>query len=269
MSSHPFLKWSAVSLVLAGALTAGLLWLGKVGRGAGHVAEPSLQIYCAAGLKAPVEELARQYEREFGTPILIQYGGSGQLVATIDATKSGDLMIAADSSYVVRLREKKLGGASLDLAMMRPVLAVAAGNPKMIRGWRDLLERQELKFGLCHPEAAAIGSTLQSIAAARGEWDQLRSSADVMKSTVSELVVDLKAGALDAAFLWDQTVASNSGIEVVPCEELADRTATVPVILLSGSTAPERALDFARWMASAEHGGPVFQKHHFMPAPRP
>lgn len=267
MFSYSFLKWSAVSLVVAGVLMAGLIWLGKDGQGG--VQSGGLQVYCAAGLKAPIEELALQYERIYGTRILLQYGGSGQLVATIDARKSGDLMIAADSSYGLRLREKNLGGASLDLATMRPVLAVAAGNPKMIHGWQDLMERHELKYGLCHPESAAIGSMVRGIAVARGDWQQLQASAAVMKGTVSELAVDLKAGALDAAFVWDQTVASEAGIEVVPCAELADGVATVQVNLLNGSAAPASALHFARWIASSEHGGPVFQTHHFMPAPAP
>ncbi|NJM36647.1 MAG: solute-binding protein [Akkermansiaceae bacterium] len=125
-----------------------------------------------------------------------------------------------------------------------------------------MLESPDLKFGLCHPESAAIGKSIQSIAKSRGDWENLSAKATVMKSTVSELAVDLKAGALDAAFLWDQTVASLPNLEIVECPELSSHLASVPAILLTCSQSPEQASHFQRWIS--EHGSPVFRRHHFI-----
>ncbi len=231
-------------------------------RSSQKIGRPKLQVYCAASLKGPLEQIAREYEQANGTQVILQFGGSGALLATIEATKSGDIFIPADSSYLDLVREKKLGGESLEIATMRPVLAVARGNPKQIRGWENLLERTDLKLGLCHPESAAIGKTIRSIAQSRNDWENLTSRVAVMKSTVSELAVDLKAGALDAAFLWDQTAASFSELETVECPELASHLASVPAIVLTCTKAPQQASHFQRWIA--KHGSPVFRRHHFI-----
>jgi molybdate transport system substrate-binding protein len=37
----------------------------------------SLTVYCAAGLKKPIEAIAAQYQQEFGTQIELQFGGHG------------------------------------------------------------------------------------------------------------------------------------------------------------------------------------------------
>lgn len=210
-----------------------------------------------------MEELALQYERAYGTKVNLQFGGSGSLLATIESTHQGDLYIPAELAYAEKARQKKLGMESIELASMKPALAVAKGNPKQIKGWDDLLKRPELNFGLCQPEAAAIGKVVQSTATARNEWDALQKAADVTKNTVSELAVDLKAGALDVTFLWDQTVASMDSLEALPCPELGNSPVSIPAVVLSSATKPTSVLHFARWIASPEHGAPVFRRHHF------
>ena len=35
----------------------------------------TLVMYCAAGIKAPVEEIAKAYEAEYGVQIQLEYGG--------------------------------------------------------------------------------------------------------------------------------------------------------------------------------------------------
>ena len=222
-----------------------------------------LEVWCAAGLKAPVEELALSYERAYGTRLQINYGGSGTLLSNMEAARTGDVLLAADAAYATLAQKKGLAQETIALAQMRSVLAVKSGNPLQIKGWADLLQRPELKLGLCNPESAAIGATIKSIAEKHQQWPQLRDAAEVMKSTVSELALDLKAGALDAAFMWDQTAASLPELATVSCSELADTIVTVPGAVLTTSKQPRSALHFLRWIASAEHGAPVFRKHHF------
>jgi molybdate transport system substrate-binding protein len=260
MGNQTVIRWSAGSLLVVALLVFGLIQLSSRSLKTG--VKPALQIFCAASLKGPLEELAKNYEQSFGTRVVLQFGGSGTLLTTIDATKSGDVFIPADSSYFDLVREKKLGKESVQIATMRPVLAVAKGNPKQVHGWKDLLDRPNLKIGLCHPESAAIGKTIQTISRPSGDWEKLKAKAAVMKSTVSELAVDLKAGALDAAFLWDQTVASVGDLEIVECPELSTHLASVPVIVLTCSKSPLEASHFQRWIA--EHSSPVFQRHHYV-----
>lgn len=256
-------KYILISLLVGALCVGGII---RMTRGpASGSAKPgaTLVVWCAAGIKGPMEELSLLYERAYGTRVTIRYGGTGTLIGGIEASHEGDLLIAADSSYLADLRKKKLAAESIPLAIMRPVLAVAKGNPKHIRGWTDLLERSDIKFGLCHPHTAAIGRTVHDIADRRGDWVALTNHSAVQKSTVTELSADLVAGALDAAFLWDQMAASVPGLEAIPCPELKSASATVPAIVLTSCGKPSSALHFARWLASPEHGAPVFRNHHF------
>ena len=256
-------KYILSSLLLAG-LCVGLMI--HMTRGPSSVSSKpgsTLVVWCAAGIKGPMEELSLDYERAYNTRIQIRYGGSGTLLGGIEASHEGDLLVAADSSYLADLRKKKLAAESIPLAAMRPVLAVAKGNPKNIRGWRDLLDRSDIKLGLCHPHTAAIGRTIHDLADKRGDWTALTNRSTVQKSTVTELSADLLAGALDATFLWDQMVAAMPNLEPVPCPELQGASATVPAIVLASCQRPASALHFARWLASPEHGAPVFRSHHF------
>ena len=65
----------------------------------------TLVFYCAAGMKPPVSEIVKQYQKEYGVDIQVQYGGSGTLLSNIRVVKRGDLYLAADKSYIEKARE--------------------------------------------------------------------------------------------------------------------------------------------------------------------
>ena len=67
----------------------------------------TLMVYCAAGMKQPVEHIAHQYEKETGARIELQFGGTGTLLSQLRIAKKGDLFIAADEDSFEEA--KKLG----------------------------------------------------------------------------------------------------------------------------------------------------------------
>ena len=58
-------------------LVALLILLSKPHDQTGH--DEPLLVYCAAGIKPPVLQLAQDFEKEYGVKIQLQYGGSGTL----------------------------------------------------------------------------------------------------------------------------------------------------------------------------------------------
>src|SRR5689334_10482730 len=73
------------SLLLIGVLSASLL--GR--RDSAKVGSPDkngepLVVYCAASNKSVVEAIRADYEKEFGTPLHIQYGASQTLLAALE-----------------------------------------------------------------------------------------------------------------------------------------------------------------------------------------
>ncbi len=91
----------ALVLVLGIALYS-LQHLGQ----SGESGDGTLMVYCAAGVKKPVAEIARRYRDELGVDVQIQYGGTSTLLSQVQIAKRGDLFIAADETAVEAAREK-------------------------------------------------------------------------------------------------------------------------------------------------------------------
>jgi ABC-type molybdate transport system substrate-binding protein len=255
--------------VAAGALWAGaalavvaVVWPGlreRKDRGA----EPLL-VYCAAGLKAPVEEIAARYRAECGVEVSLQYGGSGTLLAQLGVSRQGDLLLAADQGTAEDARRRGLVAEGLAMVEQRPVLAVRRGNPKGLRSAGDLL-RPGLKFALANPEAASISRVTRALLG-RETWESWVTAAAVMKPTVTELAADVQLGTVDAAVVWDSTVAQFEDLEAVELSELSGHAEPASALVLASCAVPRRALHFARYLAAPDRGGEAFSSRGFRPA---
>jgi molybdate transport system substrate-binding protein len=220
----------------------------------------TLTVYCAAGLKKPVEAIAERYKEELGTEVSLQYGGTGTLLGQLQVAKKGDLFIAADDLSVKKALDSGVGQEVIPLVRQYPVIAVAKGNPKGIAGIGDLL-REDVKVAVANPEAASIGAATKD---ALGEgWDALAKKVKVMKPTVTELAADLTVGAVDAAVIWNSTVPQFDGIEAVKAPEFAAQVDTVSAVVLLSAGHPPAALRFARYLAAPEKGGTMFGEKGF------
>ncbi len=254
-------KLAALLFVLAAGLAA--LALLNRGRQTSPAAQMPLTIYCAAGLKKPVEAVAAEYRREFNLEAQIQFGGTGTLLSQIRVARRGDLFIAADDGAVADARKLGVVREVLPLARQTPVIAVREGNPKNIRALADLL-RDDVKVALANPEAASIGKATR--AALGPQWDALAKRAAVMKPTVSEIASDLALGAVDAAVIWDSIVGQFKGLAAVHVPELDAKVENASATVLTASTQSAAALKFARYLAAPEKGGAIFRANGFTPA---
>lgn len=225
--------------------------------------ETTLTVYCAAGMKKPVEAIASQYEQEVGVRISLQFGGTGTLLTQLRVANKGDLFIAADEGSLAEAQKLKVTRETFPLALQRPVLAVAKGNPKNIHTLADL-ERADVRFALANPEAASIGKITQKLLGER--WVALAAKAAVMKPTVTEIAADAKLGAVDAAIIWDSIVPQFSGLEMVTVPELSGHQEKASIAVLVSAASPQEALRFAHYLAAPNKGGILFKSHGFTPA---
>ena len=151
-----------------------------------------LIVYCAAGIRKPVEEAAIAFQKEFGVKITLDYDSSGALEGKLqldrDSNKSrADLYIPADLSFSKRAREKGLTAESIQLASFSLVLAT---SPKANLSFSSLDEFLELEvpFVLCN-EAAGVGKTTKATLENLGKWEMF----DAAKKTASPRVTDAAA----------------------------------------------------------------------------
>ena len=231
--------------------------------GHGSAAKRPLFLYCAAGIRPPVEEAAGDYQRQYGVEVQVLYGGSQTLLANIEASKRGDLYLPADESYINLTRAKGLVKESLPLAHMTPVLAVPKGNPKSLHSLDDL-NRAGVHIAQANPEAAAVGKVTkagdESRPMGRIGKEYRRYQAD--RERRGQRHRDRRRG---PGFVWDATVRQTPQLEAVNLPEFADVHALVAVGVLTTSEQPTAALRFARYLAARDKGLPLFQRDGYEP----
>lgn len=212
-----------------------------------------LRVFCAAGLKSAVENIALTYQHEGLGVVELQYGASQSLLASLEISRSGDLYIPGDDSFLEPARAKGLIAETIPLAQMSVVVVVRPGNPKNIRALADLF-RDDVKFGVPNPDAAAAGKLARAALQRAGRWEQLQPRVAVFKPTVNDVAADVKLGALDAGFVFDAVARQYPGLETVTLPELQSAIAKVPVAVLRSSMQPTAALRFARYLGGADKG---------------
>ncbi|MCK5702251.1 MAG: molybdate ABC transporter substrate-binding protein, partial [Cyclobacteriaceae bacterium] len=226
----------------------------------------TLVLYCAAGIKPPVEKLVKDYEKISGVQIEIQYGGSGTLLSGLRIAQSGDLYLAADESYLKEASKLGLITETGPLAYLSPVIAVKKGNPKNITGIEDFL-KEDISFSLGNPEAASVGKFTKEILESRGLWKSVKEVVTVFKPTVNEVANDIRIGAVDAGIIWNATANQYETLEIVNAELFDGFTKQVTIGVLSSSENPTEALGFLRYLSSREFGNPAFSANGYEPVP--
>ena len=232
-----------------------------------HDFDEPLVFFCAAGVKLPVEAVAKEYEDEYGVKIQLQYGGSGTLLSSLRVAEVADLYLAGDFSYIDIARENGLLAEAIPLAFMRPVIAVKKGNPKNIRTIDDLL-KPGVKVALGNPDAASIGKQTRLILQKQGSWKALAKHVEqigVFKPTVPEIANDIKIGSVDAGIIWDATANQYPEIEAVhlPIFDAAQKQITVGIV--KSGKHPTAALRFARYLGARDRGLLKFKEHGYAP----
>jgi molybdate transport system substrate-binding protein len=257
------------SLVVLAVLVASMFNLGpSVGQTstAGGKSSPSqpLVVYCAASNKSVIEAIRADYEREYGTPLQMQYGPSQALLASAQVTGSGDIFLPADDSYLTLAREKKLLADEFPLAKMQAVVAVPKGNPKRIERLADLL-REDVRVAQASFEGAAIGMMTREQLTSSGQWDALHEHTAVYTTTVNEVANNVKMGAVDAGIVFDAVLHDYDTLEAVAIPELAAVTAQISAGTLASSQQPQQAAHFARYLSARDTGLKRYAEFGFQP----
>jgi len=250
------------SVAMMAVLAALLFWLSRNPQGSNVVTRKPLVLFCAAGLKPPVEAVARRYERTYGIPVQIQYGGSGTLLSNIRVSHLGDLFLAADESYLKSARELGLVAETIPLALQRPVIVVRSGNPQHIHTLEDL-QSGGTRFALANPDAASIGRTVRALLSHTGQWAEFERKVAVFKPTVNEVANDVKLGSVDAGIVWDATAQQYPELEGVHLPIFDGAPETISIGVLRESAQPTAALRFARYLAACDQGLREFGRAHY------
>ena len=228
----------------------------------------SLTVYCAAGIRLPVEEAARQFERDLGVKVHLEYASSGVLANKLKLDKESnrpraDVYIPADFTFTLRARDDGLTAEVLKAASWKIVLAVKPGAGIDVENIDDLLE-QKISFVICEPLAGA-GKKTKKVLQAAGKWKAVAAAKTASFPTVPEAALAVKENAgMQAAFVWNSTAAQH-GLKVIELPELEKSRAEISVAVTATTDRSVRALQFARYLTAPNKGSRVFARHKYKP----
>jgi molybdate transport system substrate-binding protein len=222
-----------------------------------------LLLYCAAGLRDPVQTIITDYQREFGVMIDVQYGGSGTLLSSLKISQRGDLYLAADAYHMDMAIQGGLVVDTIPIARQHLILVTRAGNPKAIRELKDLT-RPEIRVAYANPETASAGKTIQKVMEKMNLWQTAQRQAVVFKPTVNDVANDVLLGSVDVGVVWNPLVDLYPGLEAIHTQELNAQSEQICIGVLVSSTKAKQALHFSRYLSAIDHGLAVFQRSGYL-----
>ena len=246
---------AARHLVVAGASDAKAVGSAK--------SQGPLLIYTGAGLRDAMEDLAQTFTAKTGIKLECDYGGSGMIISRLRLAGRGDLFFPGDLWYVEQAEKDGLVASKATVCYFVPVILVPKGNPKNIRTLADFA-RPGLKVGLGDPRACQVGRTSEALFA-KNKIDKtaIDKNLAISAATVGDLGVQVKAGQLDAAIVWDAVAAQYAdSADVVAIPPAENEVSQVAIATLKASTNPEAAAKFVEFVASQE-GRAILKKHHY------
>jgi molybdate transport system substrate-binding protein len=245
------------------AIMAGVLLFVRTSQGA-----TTLIVHAGAGIRPPLDELGRAFEKNTGVRVDYSYKGSGCLLADICFSKKGDAYIPGEQFYIDQAKERGFIAKSRVVAQMSTVILVQKGNPKRIRSLEDLA-RPGLRVGIGDPEAVAVGRAASQALVKAGVLKDVQANVVMKALNVVELGIGVKLKHLDAAIVWDATAALFRGeAEMIEMPEKWRVDCPIPVGVLTFSSHQSEALKYMDFLAS-QQAQKVFVKHGYGLPPKP
>lgn len=222
----------------------------------------SIEVLAGAGFSKVAPELVKAFNEKYpNIDVNVKYGGSGELFATMETQKEGDVFLPAAYKYM----NESIANGYVDNATVKnitenvPVIVVQAGNPKNITSLQDL-QKSDVKVGLGEAEGPAIGKTSEKIM----EKNNLTIDPEVTTTTVNQLLTYIVSGDIDATIIWkDMTVWDEAkNIEVIEIPQNQNCPSTVPVGVTKFAKNPDAAQKFEDFLTSDE-GKEIWEKWGF------
>ncbi|WP_296267578.1 molybdate ABC transporter substrate-binding protein [Pseudomonas sp. UBA6562] len=117
-----------------------------------------VQVAVAANFTAPIQALAKNFEKDTGHTLVASYGSTGQFYAQINNGAPFDVFLAADDSTPAKLEQEKaiVPGSRFTYAI--GTLALWSPKPGYVDGKGEVLRKNDFKhLSIANPKAAPYG----------------------------------------------------------------------------------------------------------------
>jgi molybdate transport system substrate-binding protein len=247
--SKPIMR--ALTTVLAFSITA-------------NAAAADLVVSAASSLTNAFTDIAREFEdRHPGTKVLVNFGGSGQLLQQIAKGAPVDVFASADQETMDRAQAEGLleTGTRADFVSNALVVVVPNDSTISIASLGDLAKKELRRIAIGNPDSVPVGRYSKSALGAAGLWSAVEPKA-ISTQNVRQSLDYVARGEVDAAFVYRTDAAVVADKVRIALVVPTTNPILYPVAIVKGSGAKPEARQFAGFLQS-EAAQKVMRKYGF------
>ncbi|HTY27802.1 MAG TPA: molybdate ABC transporter substrate-binding protein [Mycobacterium sp.] len=198
-------------------------------------------VFAAASLKKSFTEIGDQFSKDNpGATVEFSFAGSSDLVTQLTQGAHADVFASADTNNMDKAAKAGLlAGDPVNFASNILTIAVAPGNPKGIKGFRDLAT-PGFNVVVCAPQVPC-GSATQRVETETGVTLTPVSE----ESSVTDVLNKVSSGQADAGLVYvTDTAAAGDKVTAVPFPEASGAVNVYPIATLKQAGNPGAAGKF-------------------------
>jgi molybdate transport system substrate-binding protein len=231
----------------------------------GELSASEIHFFAGAGLRQPVDRLVEEFEERTGHRVVVDYGGSGRLLAKILASGQGDVFMPGSLFYLENLRALGKVQSLRPVVAHTPVIAVSRGKADQVNRFEDLA-KPGVRVALGDPKAMAFGKTAMEILERSGELKKkIIANVVVYGATVKQLALYVAQGNVDASIVGRADAFQfRDRVIMVSIPAPYFESETIASAVLSTAEDPDAATSLMDFLASPE-AVLVFGSFGFLP----
>lgn len=221
-----------------------------------------LVILCGNSFVPPTDEMIEQFKAKTGAEIETTSAGSEDFLPLVKAGKKGDILVTHDP-YLDYVKDANAHLDDAQVGFVAPVLAVAPGNPKQVKGIQDLT-KEGLRVALSNPEYSTCGEMVFKLLEKKGIKDAvLKNVGNRLTKGHGNLGNLMKTEAVDAVIMWNGVAHTfKDHLEIVKTPYEYDETIRVHVIGLSYTKSPKLVKQFVEFAKA--NGQKIYASHGYV-----
>jgi molybdate transport system substrate-binding protein len=235
-------------------------------------AKDQLMVFCGAAFKRPIDEIVDVFQKKNMVQIYVNYGAMPTVLTQIQLSRKGDVFISSSEDFMEKGRAKGLieGDSVKNIVYIVPCINVQKGNPKNIRGLKDLT-KDGLRVAIANPEIVYIGMLAAEIvdkSLSAQERDAFKKNVVTHAEDFNKLATLLVLKQVDAVIgfhFLEGWYPEKIGTVRLTADEL-QRIGAGQAGIISYSQSRNLAQRFLNYLNSREAKA-VFKKYHYFTSP--
>ncbi len=222
--------------------------------------ERNITIAAASDLSYALKEIASGFEKETGVRPVVSFGSTGLLARQIAEGAPFDIFLAADLSYMGKLKDLEMIDRDTVEVYARGRIVVAVKDGARAPSLKDLAGPSVKKIAIANPSHAPYGRAAEEAFKAAGVWEAVKPKL-VFGENIRQALQFVESGNADAGIIA-LSIAGTPGISRSLIDESMHRPISQALGVVSSSSKKAEALRFTTYLKGT-NGSVILKKYGF------